>query len=487
MGNTVTTYKSKGLTIKKWLKRLWGALKRTIKNLVTEGKPMIWAGSLTYSTIMGLVPFCAVFFVLLNSSNPIAEISEFIAPTMENLLTKFFNVVHNYTQSNGLFVAFGSIICIFFSYFLFQSIQRNVNTLMGIPHRPFFSKDEPFYWIFSIASISVLVIIWNYMLHLFASKAIRIILSLILVWAFLLLAFIFTPNTKKKGWIDFGDAIVTSFLSSISLTLIWSFLPLIAKLKNVAPPNQAFNMVILSMFMLWLSWTIVLTCVKLYCELQESEKVESRQEAKDLAPVYKDYLCVMATYYVIKYFHENKYTGPTFEIIKEQMIPNLTLHRDEQSIVKHHSVSLLEETLGRLIERKILNKDGGTYKPATKKNYWELTISDILNQLYIEGDWHLEDAEFTMISDLDRYLKSFLSLTKSHNKKILSIITDESALKGFNITELRDIYIREAKPMPEEIFAYSNAAFDNQAVSEDSKEIALKYGTPEEYLKKLNI
>ncbi len=313
------------------------AIIMTIRNSM-ELKLNVRAASLTYRTLLSLVPGLAVLFAVARGFGlqNIIE-SQFITyfPGQEEVLTeviKFIDKSLKHAQG-GVFAGVGVIVLLYTVFVLFSEIEDSFNTIWQLSKGRTIQRRVSDYFalilimpIFIVLNSGLTIMIssstvyfdaFSYILNPLVTQVLNILPFFIIILTLMLL-YKFMPNTKVK----FVNALIAGFVAGTALQIFQ--LVYISGQLWITKYNAIYgSFAALPLLLLWLqlSWNIVLMGVELSFSLQNVQKFYFEKETKNISRRYNDFFTILITSVIAKRFAEEKPALTVDEISERHSIP----------------------------------------------------------------------------------------------------------------------------------------------------------------------
>ena len=296
------------------------------------------AASLTYRTLLSLVPGLAVLFAVARGfglQNIIkGQLFSYFPGQQEVLLqvTEFIDNSLKHAQG-GVFAGVGIILLLYTVFILFSDIENNFNTIWQLSKGRSVQRrvSDYFALIFilpvfivlnstltlMISSSTVYFDAFSYILNPLVTQLLNILPYFIIILALTML-YKFMPNTKVK----FMNALIAGFVAGTALQIFQ--MVYISGQLWITKYNAIYgSFAALPLLMLWLqlSWNIVLMGVELSFSLQNVRKFYFEKETKNISRRYNDFFTILITSLIAKRFAEKKSPLTVDEISEKHSIP----------------------------------------------------------------------------------------------------------------------------------------------------------------------
>ena len=313
------------------------ALIMTVRNAM-ELQLNVRAASLTYRTLLSLVPGLAVLFAVSRGfglQNIIQSQLFSYFPGQQEVLIQVTEFIDNSLQhaQGGVFAGIGVIILFYTVFILFSDIENNFNTIWQLSKGRSIQRKisdyfaliiiMPVFLILNsglslmISSSTVYFDAFSYILNPLVTQVLNILPFFITIIVLTLL-YKFMPNTKVKFMSAFTAAIVAGTAYQLFQIVYISGQLWITKYNAIYGSFAA-----LPLLLLWLqlSWNIVLMGVQLSFSLQNIRKFYFEKETKNISRRYNDFFTILITSLIAKRFATEKLPLTADEISEKHAIP----------------------------------------------------------------------------------------------------------------------------------------------------------------------
>ena len=313
------------------------AIIMTIRNSM-ELQLNVRAASLTYRTLLSLVPGLVVLFAVgrgFGLQNIIKGQMSTYFPGQQDVLLQVTEFIDNSLEhaQGGVFAGVGVIILLYTVFILFSDIENNFNTIWQISKGRSIQRRVSDY--FALIFILPIFIVLNSALSLMISSStmyfdalsyilnplvtqVLNILPFFIIILTLTLLYKFMPNTKVK----FINALIAGLVAGTALQLFQ--LVYISGQLWITKYNAIYgSFAALPLLLLWLqlSWNIVLMGVELSFSLQNIRKFNFERETKNISRRYNDFFTILITSLIAKRFATEKRPLTADEISEKHAIP----------------------------------------------------------------------------------------------------------------------------------------------------------------------
>ena len=296
------------------------------------------AASLTYRTLLSLVPGLAVLFAVARGfglQNIIkGELFSYFPGQQEVLLqvTEFIDNSLRHAQG-GVFAGVGVVLLLYTVFILFSAIENDFNTIWQLSKGRSIQRRVSDYFalifimpVFIVLNSTLTLMIssstvyfdeFSYILNPLVTQFLNILPYLLIILVLTML-YKFMPNTKVK----FVNALIAGFVAGTALQLFQ--MVYISGQLWITKYNAIYgSFAALPLLLLWLqlSWNIVLMGVELSFSLQNIRKFYFEKETKNISRRYNDFFTILITSLIAKGFAEEKSPLTIDEISEKHSIP----------------------------------------------------------------------------------------------------------------------------------------------------------------------
>lgn len=322
------------------------------------------ASALTYSTMLSLVPICAVVFAIARGFGFTIYIEEWFRhllssqPQVAELLIGFVNSYLEHTKS-GIILGIGLVFMLYTVVMLTRSVEQAFNAIWHAENRSNIMRTFTDYVaIFFLVPILIILMsgISMFVTTLLNQMGISELLGtaqqifvdvipFLLMWVVFVLLYTFMPNTEVR----FRCTIVPAFLAALAMTLLqWFYIHAQIFISNYNAIYGSFAA--LPLFMLWVqfSWTICLFGAELCFTNQNIDDFSYADGTSVMSNRYKALMSLLLVSKICRRFADGQRPYTAADIAKETAIP-LSVVRDLlNSLVK---ASVLSKNIGQKSER----------------------------------------------------------------------------------------------------------------------------------------
>lgn len=296
------------------------------------------AASLTYRTLLSLVPGLAVLFAVARGfglQNIIkSQLFSYFPGQQEVLLqvTEFIDNSLKHAQG-GVFAGVGVILLLYTIFILLSDIENNFNTIWQLSKGRSIQRrvSDYFALIFimpvfivlnstltlMISSSTVYFDAFSYILNPLVTQLLNILPYIIIILVLTML-YKFMPNTKVK----FVYALIAGFVAGTALQIFQ--MVYISGMLWITKYNAIYgSFAALPLLLLWLqlSWNIVLMGVELSFSLQNIRKFYFEKETENISRRYNDFFTILITSLIAKRFASEQLPLTVNEISEKNSIP----------------------------------------------------------------------------------------------------------------------------------------------------------------------
>jgi len=389
------------------------------------------AASLTYRTVLAIVPFLAVLFAIgrgFGFENILqSEILDYLGMTPignvpqgeSNLTMEIITLINNsleYAKGSGVFAGVGVVLLLYTVFTLFRDIENNFNRIWQVKKGRSMHRRAIDY--FALILFLPILIILNYGLSIVlnsftkyiyilypATQYLNILPYVITVLVFTLL-YKLMPNAKVKFLNAFIAGLIAGAAYQIVQTLYLNGQIWITKYNAIYGTFAAIPLLLL---WLQLSWYIVLIGATLSFAAQNVRKFSFERETKNISRRYRDFFTLIIASVIVKRFAEGK----------------MPLNNDEISESCEIPIGLTNEILDDLLNMQIIsaiplpkNEPLLAYQPALDINL--ITINFLMKRIDQFGseDFNI-DTEVKYANHWDAFMESRMCFYENNKDKLL--------------------------------------------------------------------
>ena len=296
------------------------------------------AASLTYRTLLSLVPGLAVIFAVARGFGLLNTIQDQLYtyfPGQQEVLIKVIEFIDNSLQhaQGGVFAGIGVVVLLYTVFVLFSDIENNFNTIWQLSKGRTLQRQVSDYFaliiimpVFIVLNSTLSLMIssstmyfdaFSYILNPLVTQVLNILPFLIIILVLTLL-YKFMPNTKVK----FINAFIAGLVAGTALQIFQ--MVYISGQLWITKYNAIYgSFAALPLLLLWmqLSWNIVLMGVELSFSLQNIRKFYFEKETKNISRRYNDFFTILITSLIAKRFATEKLPLTADEISEKHAIP----------------------------------------------------------------------------------------------------------------------------------------------------------------------
>ena len=396
-----------------------------------EDRCLLRASSLTFYTLLSIVPVVAMFFGVAKGFGFERRLQKQLFerfPGQEEILNQVINFANSMLeQTRGGLIAGVGLLILFWSVLkVLGHIEMALNDIWGIKESRSWGRKFSDY--LSIMLISPVLVLMSGSATVFITTQITQITQkvellgvisplisfllkfspYVLIWALFTILYIIMPNTKVNFKAGLLGGVVAGTLYQIAQWAYISFQIGAAKYNAIYGSFAA-----LPLFLMWLqiSWWIVLFGAELSFANQNVDTYEFEPDSLKVSPGYKKLLTLQIFHLLIKKF-ENGESPPTdSQISKRLHMPIRLVHIILSDLVEG----------GLISEIKTKSDKEFAYQPAHDIN--RLTIQAVLEALDHKGIEHIPVAKTEDYQALSEALQYFSeAMAKSPANKLLKDI-----------------------------------------------------------------
>jgi membrane protein len=388
----------------------------TVRNTM-ELQLNVRAASLTYRTLLSLVPGLAVLFAVARGFGLLniikGQLSTYF-PGQEEILLQVTEFIDNSLEhaQGGVFAGVGVIVLLYTVFILFSDIENNFNTIWQLSKGRTIQRRISDYFalifimpIFIVLNSALTIMIssstvyfdaFSYILNPLVTQVLNILPFFIIILVLTLL-YKFMPNTKVK----FVNALIAGFVAGTALQIFQ--LVYISGQLWITKYNAIYgSFAALPLLLLWmqLSWNIVLMGVELSFSLQNIRKFYFEKETKNISRRYNDFFTILIASLIAKRFAMEKLPLTVDEISEKHSIP----------------IRLTNQIIDLLQELQIISptpdgedEDVMAYQPAFDINL--MSVKLLMSKIDVYGSESFRiDADIEFKSHWDALMRSRESL-----------------------------------------------------------------------------
>lgn len=417
------------------IKELHGSrrfLIRHLRMLLVAGKGFIsdnctlWAMSLTYFSLLSIVPVFALAFAVAKGFGLQQHLEELIIELFvgqEDVTARLLTYSRNLLEdaSGGVIAGVGVVFLIWWVFRILETTELSFNNIWGINHARTLGRKFSDY--LSLMLIGpVLLIVSSSSMVLFATQIHKVLERLgilgvfsplitiavylvpyILIWFLFTFMFMFVPNTKVK----LSSAITGGITAGTTFVITqWVYLNFQI---GVASYNAIYgSLAALPLFLIWLnlSWLIVLFGAELTKAHQNEEDYVFEPETRRISHSFRQLLSLQIMHSLIMNF-------------KKGGKPLTADGLSESLEIPHRTVLEILQTLsdcGLTIAIPHGNGAGTAYHPS--RDIDAFTISYVIDALETAGIDSIPVAKTESLERISKSLKTFKSLMEKSDANV---------------------------------------------------------------------
>lgn len=356
----------------------------TTKNVINA------ASALTYSTILAIIPICAVIFAIARGFGYTKYIEEWFRnllstqPQAAEVIIGFVNSYLEHTKS-GMILGIGLLFMLYTVVMLTRNVEQTFNDIWHVSNRRNIMRTFTDYM--SIFFLVPIVIILMSGISLFIGtiaastewaeylgpvmQFIVDIIPFLLMWLAFTALYVFMPNTQVK----FKYSIVPGFIAAVAMQMLQFFY--VHAQMFISNYNAIYgSFAALPLFMLWVqfSWTICLFGAELSYTNQNLEDFSYAHGASTLSHRYQILLSIILMNHISKRFQDGKHPLSSSELKTATGIP-MSVTRD--LLYKLVKANLLTEIVSEANVREF------RYQPALSLE--NVTVGSLIDRLEASG------------------------------------------------------------------------------------------------------
>lgn len=344
------------------------------------------ASALTYSTMLSLVPICAVVFAIARGFGFTIYIEEWFRhllssqPQVAELIIGFVNSYLEHTKS-GIILGIGLVFMLYTVVMLTRSVEQAFNAIWHAENRSNIMRTFTDYVaIFFLTPILIILMsgISMFVTTLLDQMGISElfgtvqqifvdVIPFLLMWVVFVVLYTLMPNTRVK----IGCTIIPAFLAALAMTLLqWFYIHAQMFISNYNAIYGSFAA--LPLFMLWVqfSWTICLFGAELCFTNQHIEDFTYADGASMMSNRYKTLLSLILVSKICRRFVNGSRPYSATALARETNIP----------------LSVVRDLLNTLVKADVLSQNIGqkagkdyTYQPAMSLD--KMSVGVVLGRL----------------------------------------------------------------------------------------------------------
>lgn len=384
------------------------------------------ASSLTYYTLMSIVPVIAMFFAIARGFGYHETLRQTLLQRFQDqsaALVEIFNYADKFLEQarGGVIAGIGLIILFWSVALLLSNLESILNHIWGVKMRAWRRIFSDYFALMLIApvlfvlasGIAVFVVghleIGIIALH-FPTWAESILLFLVnllpycLFWIFFTFIYLFMPNAK----VHFSSAMIGGlFAGCLYVAVQWGYIYFQVGVSRLGAIYG--SMAALPLFLIWvqLSWFLLLYGAEISYAYQTLEDHEFEAKASRISVRFKRMMSLWIVHLAIVRFLKRESPLTREILIKKYQIP----------------IALAAPLLLELVQCGLLAELQGGYIPGRPVD--ELRISDVLEALEARGARDFPFIESKYLAPFERALEGFRAqIESSPENKLLRHVSD---------------------------------------------------------------
>ena len=361
-----------------------------------DKKMFVAAASLTYSTLLAIVPIIAVVFAIARGFGYNIYIEQWFRdslssqPQAAEIIISFVNSYLIHTKS-GVFLGIGLLFMLWTVIMLIDNIEQVFNDIWQVNKpRSIYRTITDYTSMFFLAPIGIVVssgltlavtsFAGNNLSETYVlGPLLRFLIDLtpfLLMSAVFIFLYVFMPNTK----VNFSSAIVPGILAGCAMQGL-QFAYIHSQIWVTGYNAIYGSFAALPLFLLWLqiSWIICLFGANLCYTNQNLEDFAFRTNTSDLSHRYKLMLSLLLASRICKRFEEGERPYTALELKLQTGIP----------------IRMVHDLLNELVELNIISEvntgdkgDDTYYQPAISLD--KLSVRMVVDRIEAKGKWKLD-------------------------------------------------------------------------------------------------
>ena len=361
----------------------------------TAKRVMDAVGTLTYSTLLAIVPILAVVFAIARGFGYSKYIESWFRETLASqpqaaeAIIGFVNSYLVHTKS-GLFLGIGLLFMLWTVLILTRNIEQTFNDIWQVKKpRSIVRTLTDYIAMFFLVPIVIVVTsglslvmatlggeVGDYFVLGPVMRIVVFLMPYVLMSAVFVILYVFMPNTKVK----FKSALLPGIVAGVAMQLLQLFY--IHSQLWVSGYNAIYgSFAALPLFMLWVqaSWTICLMGAELTYTNQNLEDFAFNADASKLSHRARVMMSVLLMSLICKRFAEGRRPYTALELKMETGIP----------------IRIVSDLLYDLVQVKLLSEtrydenddDCRCFQPAESINH--LSVGTVVDRLESKGIWSM--------------------------------------------------------------------------------------------------
>ena len=361
-----------------------------------DKKMFVAAASLTYSTLLAIVPIIAVVFAIARGFGYNIYIEQWFRdslssqPQAAEIIISFVNSYLIHTKS-GVFLGIGLLFMLWTVIMLIDNIEQVFNDIWQVNKpRSIYRTITDYTSMFFLAPIGIVVssgltlavtsFAGNNLSETYVlGPLLRFLIDLtpfLLMSAVFVFLYVFMPNTK----VNFSSAIVPGILAGCAMQGL-QFAYIHSQIWVTGYNAIYGSFAALPLFLLWLqiSWIICLFGANLCYTNQNLEDFAFRTNTSDLSHRYKLMLSLLLASRICKRFEEGERPYTALELKLQTGVP----------------IRMVHDLLNELVELNVISEvntgdkgDDTYYQPAISLD--KLSVRMVVDRIEAKGKWKLD-------------------------------------------------------------------------------------------------
>lgn len=380
-----------------------------------EDKCLLWASSLTFYSLLSIVPVVAMAFGIAKGFGFEKVLEKQLIenfPAQQEVVTRVISFAHSLLENTkgGMIAGVGLVLLLWSVIKVLNHIERSFNEIWEIKESRTFLRKFGDY--FSIMLISPIIMLLSSSVTVFITTQITVITEKIallgffspliflslkmvpyfLIWLLFTIGYILMPNTKVNFTSGLLAGVVAGTLYQLSQ---WGY---IYFQIGIAKYNAIYgSFAALPLFLVWLqlSWLIVLLGAEISFANQNVDTYEFEPDSLKVSSAFKRLLSLHVAHLLVKNFHNGEKPLTAEQISHKLEIP----------------IRLVNTILNNLVESGVLS-DARTgaykelaYQPGRDIN--GLTIKFVMEALEGQGTDNIPVAQTEALEAFSKALKTF--------------------------------------------------------------------------------
>lgn len=394
---------------------------------VSKGKLTLRSSSLTFYSILAIVPFLAIIFGIAKGFGAEASIRDFILDSLaiqEQFMTRIIDFANKLLEKThgGLMAGIAFILLIWTIVTVLNTVERTFNNIWQIyKKRSFIRKFTDYLALILVAPALIIIsssitVYVSTQLDTLADK-IRVLefitplviflaklLPYLLIWVLLTFVYMIFPNTKVK----FKSALLAGIVAgTVYQILQWYYIRFQVGITNYNAIYGSFAAI--PLFLIWinLSWQIILLGAEISFADQNVDTYDFEDNSMRLSHAHKRLLAMMIMHRIIRQFEEGNRPLSSSEIAISLGIPARLTNQLINMLVDCHLVS---ETYD-----KELNESG--FQPARAIS--TITIQGMIGTIDYHGMEDIIVNDSRLMAALEEKIGNFRTALEKSPSNVL--------------------------------------------------------------------